>query len=138
MDGAIPRAAGPALLAACRALHGCPTGAARLTPGFNLPAKWVIHTVGPIWRGGGEGEPALLRACYRESLALAVGQGARRIAFPAISTGVYGYPKVQAATIAISEMRAWEASFEEIIGCCFSDKDVQLYRRVLAEPQSSG
>jgi O-acetyl-ADP-ribose deacetylase len=133
VDGAIHRAAGPELLAACRALHGCPTGAARITPGFALPAKWVIHTVGPVWQGGEKGEPELLRSCYRESLALAVEHGVRRIAFPAISTGVYGYPKAQAAAIAIVEMRVWEALFEEIICCCFSDNDVQIYLRSLAE-----
>ena len=133
VDGAIHRAAGPELLAACRALHGCPTGAARVTPGFVLPAKWVIHTVGPIWRGGEKGEPEQLRSCYRESLALAAGQGVRRIAFPAISTGVYGYPKAQAAAIAIAEMRVWEDQFEGIICCCFSESDAEIYRRALTE-----
>ena len=132
VDGAIHRAAGPELLAACRALHGCPTGAARITPGFALPAEWVIHTVGPVWRGGEKDEPERLRSCYRESLALAAGHGVRRIAFPAISTGVYGYPKAQAAAIAIAEMRVREDQFEEIICCCFSDNDVLIYRRALA------
>ena len=138
VDGAIHRAAGPELLAACRALHGCPTGGARITPGFALPAEWVIHTVGPVWRGGEAGEPELLRSCYRVSLALAVQHGVRSIAFPAISTGVYGYPKAQAAAISISEMRISEELFEAIICCCFSESDVQIYRRVLTEARPGG
>lgn len=133
VDGAIHRAAGPGLLAACRALQGCPTGEARITPGFTLPATWVIHTVGPIWHGGDKGEAALLRSCYQRSLALAQDHGVRRIAFPAISTGVYGYPKAQAAAIALSEMTASEKAFEEIICCCFSGSDAQVYHQVLAE-----
>lgn len=133
VDGAIHRAAGPELLAACRALHGCPTGEARITPGFALPAKWVIHTVGPVWRGGQQGEAELLRSCYRASLGLARQHGVRSIAFPAISTGVYGYPKEQAAAIALAAMRADEAGFERIICCCFSDHDAQVYRRLLAQ-----
>jgi O-acetyl-ADP-ribose deacetylase (regulator of RNase III) len=132
VDGAIHRAAGPELLAACRALHGCTTGDAKITPGFRLPAKWVIHTVGPVWHGGHHGEPEQLASCYRESLALARGRGARTIAFPSISTGVYGYPKDAAARIAIREMRAREADFDEIIACCFSAADKELYERLLA------
>ena len=97
VDGAIHRAAGPELLAHCRTLGGCPTGEARITPGFRLPAAWVIHTVGPIWQGGHQGEPELLRSCYRQSFALAAAQGVRTIAFPSISTGAYGYPKEAAA-----------------------------------------
>lgn len=134
VDGAIHRAAGPQLLAACRALGGCPTGEARITPGFALPARWVIHTVGPVWRGGEAGEPQLLRACYRNSLELALAHNARSIAFPAISTGVYGYPKEQAARIALAEMNAFESRFERIVACCFSAADVERYRRVAADP----
>jgi len=104
VDGAIHRAAGPELLAACRPLGGCPTGEARITRGFHLPARWVIHTVGPVWRGGGQGEPELLRACYHESLRLAKVRGVKSIAFPAISTGIYGYPKGLAAEIAVTAM----------------------------------
>ncbi len=133
VDGAIHRAAGPDLLAACRALHGCPTGAARITPGFALPAKWVIHTVGPVWRGGEAGEPELLRSCYRESLELALHQGVQTIAFPAIGTGAYGYPKAQAAAIAVTVMHEYEARFDKIVCCCFSDSDVKIYTQVLAE-----
>ena len=138
VDGAIHRAAGPGLLAACRALHGCPTGEARITPGYALPAKWVIHAVGPVWRGGRKGEPELLRSCYRASLALALQHAVRRIAFPAISTGAYGYPKAQAAAIAVSEMCAWEKAFEVMVCCCFSESDTEIYRHALTEVQHSG
>ena len=127
VDGAIHRAAGPELLAACRPLGGCPTGEARITPGFRLPAKWVIHTVGPIWRGGESGEPELLAACYRNSLDLALESGVRTIAFPSISTGVYGYPKEAAAKVAVGVMRDYEARFERIVACCFGDIDYRLY-----------
>jgi len=132
VDGAIHRAAGPELLASCRALNGCPTGQARTTPGFRLPAKWIIHTVGPVWRGGDAGEAALLAACYRNALALARQQGARTIAFPSISTGVYGYPKEAAARKALAAMRAREQKFDEIIACCFNRHDQALYDRLLA------
>ena len=137
VDGAIHRAAGPELLAFCRTLHGCPTGKAKITPGFRLPAKWVIHTVGPVWRGGQAGEPALLASCYRQSLALARQNGVRRIAFPSISTGVYGYPKEAAARIAAAAMREFESQFDEIIACCFSAGDQTLYEKILAEAPAS-
>lgn len=131
VDGAIHRAAGPELLAKCRTLSGCPTGEAKITPGYKLPAKWVIHTVGPVWRGGKSGEPALLANCYRNSFALALKHGAQSIAFPGISTGVYGYPKEQAAKIAIMTMREYESRFDEIIACCFSAGDKTLYDSLL-------
>ncbi len=132
VDGAIHRAAGPQLLEACRPLGGCPTGEARITPGFRLPAQWVIHTVGPVWQGGHRGEPELLRACYRNSMRLAADKGLRRIAFPAISTGVYGYPKPQAAGIALAAMTAAQG-FDELIACCFSDADFRLYSSLYRE-----
>lgn len=131
VDGAIHRAAGPELLAYCRGLGGCPTGEARITPGFLLPARWIIHTVGPVWHGGDDGEPELLRAAYRNSLRLGVDNDVRRIAFPAISTGVYGYPKDAAVNIALGEMWAAEDRFDEIIACCFSDGDASIYQRFL-------
>ncbi len=127
VDGAIHRAAGPELLDACRKLGGCPTGEARITEGFRLPARWIIHAVGPVWRGGGAGEPELLRSAYRNSFALALEQGATSIAFPAISTGVYAYPKAAAAAIALAEMHAHAGRFRRIIACCFSEPDADVY-----------
>ncbi len=133
VDGAIHRAAGPELLAYTRRLGGCPTGEARITPGFQLPAKWIIHTVGPVWRGGSHGEPELLRAAYRSCFALARQHAIRSIAFPAISTGVYGFPKDRAAHIALTEMRAAQADFDCIIACCFSEADARVYNAALSE-----
>ncbi len=132
VDGAIHRAAGPELRECCRGLGGCPTGEARITPGFRLPARWVIHTVGPVWHGGGHEEPTLLASCYRNSLVLARAHGVRCIAFPSISTGAYGYPKRQAAEIALSVMREHEAEFDEIICCCFGEEDRAIYEQALA------
>ena len=131
VDGAIHRAAGPGLMEACRVLGGCPTGEARLTAGFSLPAHWVIHAVGPIWSGGGADEAALLEGCYRCSFQLASGGDVRSIAFPAISTGVYGYPKRAASQIALAVMREFEPEFETIIACCFSEDDAAIYRQLL-------
>lgn len=133
VDGAIHRAAGPELLAACRPLGGCPTGEARITPGFRLSTKWVIHTVGPVWRGGGHGEPRLLANCYANALSLAAEHGAESVAFPAISTGVYGYPKEEAATIALSVLREQQDRFDELIACCFSDTDAETYLRLCSD-----
>jgi O-acetyl-ADP-ribose deacetylase (regulator of RNase III) len=130
VDGAIHRAAGPELLLACRKLNGCPTGKAKLTPGFRLPARFVIHTVGPVWRGGRDGEPAQLASCYRNSMKLAAAAGVMSIAFPSISTGVYGYPIELAAPIAIETVRAalaQQSSLCEVLFCCFSDNDLITY-----------
>ncbi len=137
VDGAIHRAAGPELKEYNRKLGGCPTGEARISPGFRLPAKWIIHTVGPVWHGGDRGEPELLRAAYRNSFKLARAHGVRSIAFPAISTGAYGYPKAAAARIAIDEMRRHEADFDRIVACVFSDADKALYERILAEQDAA-
>ena len=131
VDGAIHRAAGPELVAYCRRLGGGPTGDARLTPGFKLAAHDVIHTVGPVWRGGADGEAELLARCYRRSFELAREHALRRIAFPSISTGAYGYPKDAAARIAIDVMREFEPDFDEIIACCFGSDDAERYRRLL-------
>jgi len=132
VDGAIHRAAGPELLEACRSLGGCPTGEARITPGYRLPAHWVIHTVGPVWHGGDRGEPERLAACYGNALKLAAEHGVRRIAFPNISTGVYGYPKLAAAQAALGVLRTHEQEFDELIVCCFTEPDATLYRELLA------
>lgn len=134
VDGAIHRAAGPELLEHNRRLGGCPTGEARVSPGFRLPAKWIIHTVGPVWQDGAHGEPEQLRNAYRNSLAAARELGVESIAFPAISTGVYGFPKTEAARIALQEMQAALPDFSLIVACCFSEADADLYRKVAAQP----
>ena len=134
VDGAIHRAAGPELLAACRLLGGCPTGDARLTAGYRLKAKYVVHAVGPVWRGGDQREPELLASCYRRSIELASAKGARSLAFPCISTGIYGYPVELAAKVAVSAVRSALVDhplIEEVIFCCFSAADLEVYDRVL-------
>ena len=132
VDGAIHRAAGPELLECCRQLGGCPTGEARITPGFRLPARWVIHTVGPVWHGGDRDEEHLLASCYRSVLDLARQHGAISVAFPAISTGVYGFPKARAAEIAVGILKERDALFERLVACCFSGPDARLYEGLLA------
>ena len=139
VDGAIHRAAGPELLAYCRRLGGCPTGEARITPGFRLPARHVIHTVGPVWQGGDRGEPELLASCYRECLRLASEAGLRSIAFPAISCGVYGYPVPEATRIAVRETRAallqsGASTVTSVQFVCFGDAVWNAYQDALAGP----
>jgi O-acetyl-ADP-ribose deacetylase (regulator of RNase III) len=136
VDGAIHRAAGPELLAECRTLHGCPTGEAKLTRGYRLPARWVIHTVGPVWHGGHNFEDVLLANCYRRSLEVAVQNGVRSVAFPAISTGIYGFPLERATRIAVREVRAFlgkNPALEKVLFVCFDRRTRDGYQRVLAE-----
>ncbi len=133
VDGAIHRAAGPQLRQYNQTLGGCPTGEARISPGFELPARYVISTVGPVWHGGNQGEAGLLENAYRNSFRIAQDNGIETIAFPAISTGVYAYPKEQAARIALGAMKDFENKFEQIIVACHSEGDVEIYRKISKE-----
>jgi len=138
VDGAIHRAAGPELLEECRALGGCPTGEARITSGHKLPAKWVIHTVGPVWRDGNHGEDDLLAGCYRSSLALAGPHGIRTIAFPSISTGAYRFPLERATRIAVKETKRFledNPSFEKVVFVCFGRDAFETYQRIAKDVQ---
>ncbi|WP_263381842.1 O-acetyl-ADP-ribose deacetylase [Granulicella arctica] len=139
VDGAIHRAAGPELLKASLALGGCPTGSAKATPGFALPATWVFHAVGPVWFGGNRGEDAALASCYRRCLELATVHDVKTIAFPAISTGIYGFPHERAAEIAVSSIREWaeECGVERVIFCCFNRRTATIYQDLLATPTAS-
>ncbi len=135
VDGAIHRAAGPGLLEECREIGGCPAGEARMTGGYRLPARWVIHTVGPVWQGGSRKEATVLGACYTESLRLAARNNVRSIAFPAISTGIYGYPMDRASEVALRSVLAWLVAHElpeRVLLCCFHDDDSLILREAAA------
>jgi O-acetyl-ADP-ribose deacetylase (regulator of RNase III) len=142
VDGAIHRVAGPGLLEECRALGGCPTGEARVTGGHRLPVRWIIHTVGPVWHGGNRGEPAALESCYRSVLREARRLSVRSIAFPSISTGVYGYPIERAAPLAVrtvrNELSQEPGDLEVVRFVCFSEADLRIYTQVLGAPDSQG
>ena len=132
VDGAIHHAAGPELRTHCKTLGGCPVGEVRMTPGFGARASWIIHTVGPVWQGGSQGEADLLRACYTNACDLAVAKSLESIAFPGISTGVYGYPVEQAAVLALETMQLYTVRIPRIVACCFSGHDAEIYEQLLS------